>query len=59
MSAACVESSALSGTGTKLYGSPSYFTEYDRETAAKTCEAIKAVYPDTEFAELVKMDFDY
>ncbi len=59
MSAACVESSALSGTGTKLYGSPSYFTEYDRETAAKTCEAIKAVYPETEFAELVKMDFDY
>ena len=59
MSAACVESSALSGTGTKLYGSPSYFTEYDRETAAKTCEVIKAVYPDTEFAELVKMDFDY
>ena len=58
MSAACVESSALSGTGTKLYGSPSYFTEYDRETAAKTCEAVKAVYPETEFAELVKMDLD-
>ncbi len=58
MSAACVESSALSGTGTKLCGSPSYFTEYDRETAAKTCEAVKAVYPETEFAELVKMDLD-
>lgn len=58
MSAACVESSALSGTGTKLYGSPGYFTEYDRETAAKTCEAIKYVYPETEFTELVKMNFD-
>ncbi len=58
MSAACVESSALSGTGTKLYGSPGYFTEYDRETAAKTCEAIKYVYPKTEFTELVKMNFD-
>ena len=58
MSAACVESSALSGTGTKLYGSPGYFTEYDRETAVKTCEAIKYVYPETEFTELVKMNFD-
>jgi hypothetical protein len=58
MSAACVESSALSGTGTKLYGSPSYFTEYDRKTAAKTCEAIKSVYPETEFAALIDMDFD-
>lgn len=58
MSAACVESSALSGTGIKLYGSPGYFTEYDRRTAARTCETIRAVYPDTEFTELVKMEFD-
>lgn len=58
MSAACVESSALSGTGTKMYGSPSHFTEYDRETAAKTCAVLKAVCPETEFAELVRMEFD-
>ncbi len=58
MSAACVESSALSGTGSKMYGSPSHFTEYDRETAAKTCAVLKAVCPETEFAELVTMEFD-
>lgn len=58
MSSACVESSALSGTGSKMYGNPSYFTEYNRETAVKTCSALKAVYPEMEFAELIEMDFD-
>ncbi|MDD6816589.1 MAG: hypothetical protein PUE84_09105 [Firmicutes bacterium] len=58
MSSACVESSALSGTGTKMYGNPSYFTEYNRETAVKTCSALQAVWPEMEFSELVPMDLD-
>lgn len=58
MSSACVESSALSGTGTKMYGNPSYFTEYNRQTAVKTCSALQAVWPEMEFSELIHMDLD-
>ncbi len=58
MNAACVESSALSGTGTKLYGNPSYFTDYNRQTALKTYDALKKVYPDIRLAMLFKPEED-
>ncbi|MCI8284603.1 MAG: hypothetical protein HFE90_04960 [Firmicutes bacterium] len=54
MSAACVESSALSGTGTKLYGNPSYFTNYNREIVMKTYDILKKVYPNIQIAKLSK-----
>ena len=52
MSAACIEVSQLSGTGTKLCGRPSYFTEYDRVTGAETYNTLKKVYPDMTFLAL-------
>lgn len=52
MSAACIEVSQLSGTGTKLCGKPSYFTEYDRVTGMATYSTLKKVYPDMTFMAL-------